>query len=156
MAATKTNFGFDTAMPLDALYQEIILDHFKSPRNFGKLDGAVTNAHHENPSCGDQLDLQVSIDAQHRIDQIKFYGRGCAISQSSASMMTELVKDKTVAEARNAIESFKHMLTGEGEAKVDLGDLEALNGVKQFPVRVKCATLAWKALESCLQQAETL
>ncbi len=140
-------------MSLDALYQEIILDHFKSPRNFGKLDGPVTGVHHENPSCGDQLDLQVVIDDQQRIDKIKFYGRGCAISQSSASMMTELVKGKTVAEARDAIASFKHMLTGEGEAKVDLGDLEALSGVKQFPVRVKCATLAWKALESCLDQA---
>jgi len=140
-------------MPLDALYQEIILDHFKNPRNFGKLDGPVTSAHHENPSCGDQLDLQVSIDTQQRLDQIKFYGRGCAISQSSASMMTELVKGKTVAAARDAIASFFHMLTGEGEAKADLGDLAALAGVRQFPARVKCATLAWKALENCLEQA---
>jgi len=139
-------------MPLDALYQEIILKHFKNPRNFGKLDGPFTGAHHENPFCGDQLDLQVSIDAQQRIAQIKFYGRGCAISQSSASMMTELVKDKTIAEARDAIASFFHMLTDDGGAKVDLGDLAALAGVKQFPVRVKCATLAWKALESCLEQ----
>jgi len=154
MAATKTNFGFDTAMPLDALYQEIIIKHFKNPRNFGKLDGPAAGAHQENPSCGDQLDLQVVIDEQ-RLSQIKFHGRGCVISQSSASMMTELVKDKTVAEARDAITSFFHMLTGEGEAKVDLGDLEALASVKQFPVRVKCATLAWKALESCLQQTET-
>lgn len=141
-------------MSLDALYQEIILDHFRSPRNFGKLDGPATSAHHENPSCGDQLDLQVVIDDEQRIGKIKFYGRGCAISQSSASMMTELVKGKTVAEVREAIASFKHMLTGEGEARVDLGDLEALAGVKQFPVRVKCATLAWKALESCLDQAK--
>jgi nitrogen fixation NifU-like protein len=141
-------------MSLDTLYQEIILDHFRSPRNFGKLAGPATGVHHENPSCGDQLDLQVVIDEQQRIHLIKFYGRGCAISQSSASMMTELVKGKTVAEAREAIDSFKHMLTGEGEAKVDLGDLEALSGVKQFPLRVKCATLAWKALESCLQNAE--
>jgi len=142
-------------MSLDALYQKIILDHFKNPRNFGKLAGPATGAHHENPSCGDQLDLQVEIDEQQRIDKIKFYGRGCAISQSSASMMTELVKGKTVAEVRDAIASFMHMLTGEGEAKIDLGDLAALAGVKQFPVRVKCATLAWKALENCLQQAET-
>lgn len=141
-------------MALDALYQEIILDHFKNPRNFGKLDGPATSTHHENPSCGDQLDLQVAIDDQQRIGQIKFYGRGCAISQSSASMMTELVKGKTVVEARDAIASFMHMLTGEGEAKVELGDLEALSGVKQFPVRVKCATLAWKALEGCLEQAQ--
>ena len=155
MAATKTNFGFDTAMPLDALYQEIIIRHFKNPRNFGKLDGPAMSAHQENPSCGDQLDLQVVIDELQRISQIKFHGRGCAISQSSASMMTELVKDKTIAEVRDAIASFMHMLTGEGEAKVNLGDLAALAGVKQFPVRVKCATLAWKALESCLQQTET-
>jgi nitrogen fixation NifU-like protein len=141
-------------MPLDALYQEIILDHFKNPRNFGKLEGPSTAVHHENPSCGDQLDLQICIDSQQRLDQIKFYGRGCAISQSSASMMTELVKGKTVAEAREAIASFFHLLTGAGEAKIDLGDLEALAGVKQFPIRVKCATLAWKALESCLEQAE--
>jgi nitrogen fixation NifU-like protein len=129
-------------MSLDALYQEIILDHFRSPRNFGKLDGPATGVHHENPSCGDQLDLQVRLDDQQRIGRIKFYGRGCAISQSSASMMTELVKGKTVAEAHEAIASFKHMLTGEGEAKIDLGDLVALSGVRQFPVRVKCATLA--------------
>jgi len=143
-------------MPLDALYQEIILDHFKNPHNFGKLDGPSTAVHHENPSCGDQLDLQISIDAQHRIGQIRFYGRGCAISQSSASMMTELVKGKTVAEARDAIASFFHMLTGQGESKVALGDLAALSGVKQFPVRVKCATLAWKALESCLQHSQVV
>ncbi len=154
MAEMKTIFGFDTSMPLDALYQEIILDHFKNPRNFGKLDGPSTHAHHENPSCGDQLDLQVVINDQQQIDKIKFYGRGCAISQASASMMTELVKGKAVVEARDAIASFMHMLTGEGEAKVDLGDLAALAGVKQFPLRVKCATLAWKALDSCLQHSE--
>ena len=141
-------------MPLDALYQQVILDHFKNPRNFGKLDGPAMRARHENPVCGDQLDLQVSIDTQQRIAQIKFYGRGCAISQSSASLMTELVKGKTVVEAREIMMSFFYMLTGEGEARVELGDLEALAGVKQFPVRVKCATLAWKALESCLEQAE--
>ncbi|MDZ7363420.1 MAG: SUF system NifU family Fe-S cluster assembly protein [candidate division KSB1 bacterium] len=141
-------------MPLDALYQKIILDHFKNPRNFGKIKGAATRVHHENPSCGDQLDLQVVIDEHQHIDKIKFYGRGCAISQASASMMTELVQGQTVAEARAAIASFMHMLTGNDEAKVTLGDLAALGGVKQFPLRVKCATLAWKALESCLQHAE--
>jgi nitrogen fixation NifU-like protein len=141
-------------MSLEALYQEIILDHYRSPRNFGKLEGPVTGVHHENPSCGDQLDLQIVIDDQQRIAEIKFHGRGCAISQASASMMTELVKGKTIREARDAIESFKHMLTGEGEVKVDLGDLEALSGVKQFPVRVKCATLAWTALDSCLKQVK--
>ena len=142
-------------MSLDALYQEIILDHFKNPRNFGTLEGPATKAHHENSSCGDQLELQISINAQQRIGQIKFHGRGCAISQASASMMTELVKGKTVAVARDAITSFFYMLTGKGEAKVDLGDLKALAGVKEFPLRVKCATLAWHALESCLAQAET-
>lgn len=139
------------AMPLDDLYQKIILDHFKHPRNFGKLVGPAIRARHENPSCGDQLDLQVFIDAQHRLGPIQFYGHGCAISQASASMMTELVKGKTVAEAREAIMSFLYMLTGEGEARVELGDLAALAGVKQFPSRLKCATLAWKALESCLE-----
>lgn len=140
-------------MSLDALYQEIILEHFKNPRNFGKLTGPVSNARHENPSCGDQLDLQIFLDAQH-IQRIKFYGHGCALSQASASMMTELVKGKTAVEAREASASFLQMLMGEGEAKATLGDLAVFAGVKQFPARVKCAMLAWKALESCLKQAE--
>lgn len=139
-------------MPLDALYQKIILEHFRNPRNFGKLTGPVSSARHENPSCGDQLDLQISLDAQH-IQDIKFYGHGCALSQASASMMTELVRGKTVVEAREASASFLQMLAGEGEIKVELGDLTMLAGVKQFPARVQCAVLAWKALESCLEQA---
>lgn len=137
-------------MPLDALYQKIILDHFKHPRNFGRLDDPSITARHENPSCGDQLDLQVAIDAQQRIPQIKFHGHGCAVSQASASMMTEWVQGKTVSEAREAIASFLNMFAGTGKVQIDLGDLQALAGVKEFPVRVKCATLAWKALESCL------
>jgi nitrogen fixation NifU-like protein len=137
-------------MPLEALYQKIIMDHSKNPRNFGKIPGPAISVYHENPSCGDRIDLQVIIDDEQRLAQIKFYGRGCAISQSSASMMTELVKGKTVDEAREAIQSFKRMLAGAGESKIDLGDLAALSGVKQFPVRVKCAMLAWTALEDCL------
>lgn len=137
-------------MALDVLYQRIILDHFKNPRNFGKLDISATAARQENPSCGDQISLQIVIDAQQRIPQIKFHGRGCAVSQASASMMTEWVQGKTVSEARDAIASFLNVFAGESKVQVDLGDLQALAGVKEFPVRVKCATLAWKALESCL------
>lgn len=148
-------------MSLESLYQEIILEHYKSPRNFGKLDRPASVVHHENPSCGDIIELQVAIDDDANIVDIKFHGHGCAISQASASMMTEAVKGKSRAAARRIIKGFRHMLTGEGEsqeesgtAPVDLGDLEALAGVRKFPTRVKCAILAWGALEKCLEQGE--
>jgi nitrogen fixation NifU-like protein len=141
-------------MSLDTLYQTIIMEHYKNPRNFGKLQAPTTSVHHENPVCGDHIELQLTIDDAQRIAQIKFYGRGCAISQASASMMTEFVKGRFVSEARAAIRNLKHMLNGEEDDKINLGNLQAFSGVRQFPVRVKCATLAWTALESCLQQAE--
>lgn len=148
-------------MSLESLYQEIILEHYKSPRNFGKLDHPASTVHHENPSCGDQIGLQVAVDDSNKIVDIKFYGRGCAISLASASMMTEAVKGKPLDEARRIISRFKQMFTGgllpAAEAampEVDLGDLEALEGVKKFPTRVKCATLAWGALEKCLEMSE--
>ena len=141
-------------MSLESLYQEIILDHYRSPRNFGKLDQPASAVHHENPSCGDLIDVQIAVDEQQRIVDIKFNGRGCAISQASASMMTEAVKGKSAGDARNLIAAFRNMFTGEAPeaaAGVELGDLEALEGVKKFPTRVKCATLAWGALEKCLE-----
>lgn len=148
-------------MSLESLYQEIILEHYKSPRNFGKLDRPASVVHHENPSCGDQIELQIAVDDDASIVDIKFYGRGCAISQASASMMTEAVKGRSLAAARQIIAGFKKMLVGEDEpgaeaeeAQSDLGDLEALGGVKKFPTRVKCATLAWGALEKCIEQSE--
>ncbi|RMD96165.1 MAG: SUF system NifU family Fe-S cluster assembly protein [Calditrichaeota bacterium] len=141
-------------MSLDALYQEIILDHYKNPRNFNKLDESREKAHFENPSCGDQIDLQIWVDENRVVQDIRFYGRGCAISQASASLMTEMVKGKTIDEVKDYIESFHSLVTGEGEITVDLGDLEALAGVRKFPVRVKCAMLGWTALKSLIKQYE--
>jgi nitrogen fixation NifU-like protein len=138
-------------MSLDGLYQEVILDHYKNPYNYGTLPGASL-VHQENPSCGDQIDLQLIV-ADNRIQAIKFTGQGCAISRASASMMTQLVEGKTVDEARHIIEAFQQMLIGDADAPEELGDLEALRGVRQFPVRVKCATLAWHALQALLNEA---
>lgn len=142
-------------MSLEALYQEIILDHYKNPRNFGKLDETRARAHYENPSCGDQIDLQIIVNENHIIEDIRFSGRGCAISQASASLMTEAVKGKSVDHALSLYRSFQSLLTGEGEIETDLGDLEALEGVKKFPVRVKCAMLAWTALKSLIDEETT-
>ncbi len=137
-------------MSLDSLYQESILDHCKNPRNYGAIDGPKVAIHQENPSCGDQIDLQLVLDDAELIQDIKFTGHGCAISQASASMMTLAVTGKTRNEARSAVQTFRAMIT-KGEALTDdLEELEALQGVRKFPVRVKCAMLAWNALESLL------
>jgi len=140
-------------MPLENLYREIILDHFKSPRNFGKLEHPAVVAHHENPLCGDKIELQIAIDEGFKISEIKFYGHGCAISQASASMMTVAVKEKSIDEVRKLMSRFKSLFSDEAPASdvVEWGELKALEGVKKFPTRVECATLAWIALEKCLK-----
>jgi nitrogen fixation NifU-like protein len=146
---------------LEDLYREIILDHYRSPRNRGELP--VPPAHVEtgfNPLCGDEITVYLQLDGD-RVTDIKLNGQGCSISQSSASMMSTAVKGKTLAEARATIRTFKglmsvheHRLDGtevepEGP-EVPLGDLEALQGVVKFPVRIKCATLAWNTLTLAL------
>jgi len=141
------------SMSLDSLYQEIILDHYRKPRNFGDLPEASISMEHENPVCGDHLALHVQL-RDGAVEDIKFQGKGCAISMSSASMMTESVKGRSVEETRSTIESFLSMLRGESPDEQVLGDLVALQGVSQFPVRVKCAALAWTALRQCLRQTE--
>jgi nitrogen fixation NifU-like protein len=138
-------------MSLNGLYQEVILDHYKNPHNYGTLPGARL-IHQENPSCGDQIDLQLIVK-DNRIEAIKFTGQGCAISRASASMMTEVVEGKTVEEVQRLIGEFQQMLISGKETPDELGDLEALQGVRQFPVRVKCATLAWHALQALLNDA---
>lgn len=138
-------------MSLNGLYQEVILDHYKNPHNYGSLPGARL-IHEENPSCGDQIDLQLIVE-NNRIQAIKFTGQGCAISRASASMMTDVVEGKTVDEAQHLIAEFQEMLVNGTETPDELGDLEALQGVRQFPVRVKCATLAWHALQALLNSA---
>jgi nitrogen fixation protein NifU and related proteins len=136
-------------MSLDSLYQETILDHARNPRNHGALDGPKVAIHQENPSCGDQIDLHLLIE-DGRVQAIRFTGRGCAISQASASLMTLAVEGKTIADAHRIIGEFRKMIV-EDELNDELGDLEALHGVRKFPVRVKCAMLAWNALEKLIK-----
>jgi nitrogen fixation NifU-like protein len=140
-------------MDFSDLYQEVILDHNRSPRNFGELPEATHQADGHNPLCGDRLTvfLQVEDDV---LSAIRFIGEGCAISKASASIMTEHLQGKSVAEANDWFAKVHAMLTGSG-GSVDLGEfgkLAALSGVCEFPVRVKCATLAWHTMSAALAQ----
>ena len=144
---------------LEDLYREIILDHYRSPRNRGELPvPPARHAEGHNPLCGDEitvfLDVQ-QVDGVDVVGDVKVSGQGCSISQSSASMMSQAVKGKPVAEVRALVRKFKGMMSIEvdgepGDADVALGDLEALQGVVKFPVRIKCATLAWNTLLQAL------
>ena len=135
---------------LSDLYQEVILDHNKRPRNFRTLDGASHHAEGYNPLCGDRLSLDLQV-AGDTIDDIGFQGSGCAISKASASLMTDAVKGQSVAQARQLFERFHRMVTTAPDVAVeDLGKLSVFAGVREFPVRVKCASLAWHTLKSAL------
>jgi nitrogen fixation NifU-like protein len=139
--------GFGGDAGLDDLYQEVILDHNRRPRNFRAID-AGRKAEGYNPLCGDRLTVYLHV-AKDVIEDVSFQGSGCAISKASASLMTESVKGKTVAEARALFDRFHQMLTSPVNAPAaDLGKLNVLAGVRQFPVRVKCATLAWHTLRA--------
>ena len=141
--------GDDPIGALDELYQEVILDHYRKPRNFGMLRGADRKAEGHNPLCGDRISLQVRTKADV-IEDIKFDGKGCAISTASASMMTEAVKGKSRAEAEALFDKFHALVTGGGNGG-DLGKLAAFGGVSEFPLRVKCASLAWHTLKAALE-----
>jgi nitrogen fixation protein NifU and related proteins len=134
-----------------ALYQELILDHYRRPRNKGTLEHADASIEMKNPLCGDEITLQVAFDGTG-VGDVRFFGRGCSISQASASMMTQLVKGKGAAEIDALRNRFRDMMLGDQSAVTDekLGSLRALSGVARFPARVKCALLAWNALESAL------
>jgi nitrogen fixation NifU-like protein len=134
---------------LSALYQELILDHYRRPRNKGTLDNADASVEMKNPLCGDEIALQVAFDGDN-IRDVKFSGRGCSISQASASMMTQLLKGKKRAEIESIRARFRELMLGVAEPTDELGPLRALSGVARFPGRVKCALLAWNALESAL------
>ena len=154
---------------LEDLYREIILDHYRSPRNRGELPSPpARRVEGFNPLCGDEVILYVDIDESGRVADIKVDGQGCSISQSSASMMTAAVKGRTEAETRDLIRAFKAMMSiherglenGDGfdppadtSPALDLGELEALRGVVKFPVRIKCATLSWNTLGQAFDQA---
>ena len=134
---------------LDVLYQEIVLDHYRRPRNQTLVASPDLKAEGFNPFCGDQVVLTASLDPDGRIAQVGFNGNGCAISQASASMLTDVLKGRTVDDARALVARFKGVMQGEElteEEEDALGDLAVLQGVREFPVRVKCALLAWTTL----------
>ena len=141
---------------LEDLYREIILDHYKSPRNRGSLEPPAVRAEGHNPLCGDEIEVFISVE-DDKVSDIKISGQGCSISQSSASMMSAAVKGKPIAEIRALISRFKHMMSieedGEPDTSAPLGDLEALTGVVKFPVRIKCAVLSWNTLAEALDIA---
>ena len=138
---------------LDELYQEVILDHSRRPRNFGEIADADVHVHGDNPACGDEIHLTAKFAGDGALQDVKFSGHGCAISQASASLMTMKLKGKSRGEAGEMIKAFHSLVTGGSETvAVKLGDLQLLGGVRKFPQRVKCAMLAWRAVEQALQQ----
>jgi nitrogen fixation NifU-like protein len=132
---------------LDQLYRSVIMDHYKNPRNKGIIEESSITVDMNNPTCGDVIHLTLQIDGGI-VQNAKFEGDGCSISMASASMMTQIVKGKKVDEALKAASVFSDMMLGKDvDDSIDLGDIEALAGVSKFPARIKCATLAWKAME---------
>ncbi|HET6450639.1 MAG TPA: SUF system NifU family Fe-S cluster assembly protein [Spirochaetia bacterium] len=131
----------------DDLYQEIIMDHYRSPRGKANLDHVPQAMAHENPTCGDTIKLELTVGDSGRVERVRFDGKGCAISTASASLMTETLQGLSVSEARERADTFIKALRGDIPASVldSLGDLAAFKGLASFPVRVKCATLAWHA-----------
>jgi nitrogen fixation NifU-like protein len=140
-------------MELNDLYRDVILDHNRQPRNFGRLEPADASVEGFNPLCGDRLTLRLNFSSGN-ISDIKFEGQGCAISTASASLMTEAVKGKTRAEALELFGRVHRLLTDDAAPDGGLGKLAALSGVREFPARVKCASLCWHTLASALKSAE--
>jgi len=140
---------------LDSLYRQVIMDHYKSPRNYGTLSDNALTLEMNNPTCGDRIEVHLMIE-DDRIKDVKFEGEGCSISLASASMMTEAVKGKKLVDALTMSETFSRLMLGEIDelSDQDMGDAEALKGVSKFPARIKCATLAWKAMEKATNQSE--
>jgi nitrogen fixation NifU-like protein len=136
-------------MELSDLYREVILDHNKHPRNFGRLDPHDAEGHGHNPLCGDRLSITLNRDGE-RISDLKFEGNGCAISMASASLMTEAVKGKSRQEVADLFARVHALLTDRNAGAADLGKLAVLSGVREFPARVKCASLAWHTLNAAL------
>lgn len=138
---------------LESLYRSVIMDHYKHPRNKGILESGTLSIDMNNPTCGDEIQLNLEV-ADGIIKDVKFNGHGCSISMASASMMTEAVKGEPVERALEMSDEFSKMMLGEDYTiDDDMGDAEALSGVSQFPARIKCATLSWKALEKGFKDA---
>jgi nitrogen fixation NifU-like protein len=141
---------------LDVLYRQVIMDHYKNPRNRGIIEDDSLTINMNNPTCGDRIQLTLKVENDMVVDA-KFEGEGCSISMSSASMMTQAIKGKPIDEALELANAFSDMVQGkdiEVDEDLDLGDIEALSGVCKFPARIKCATLAWKAMEKALHEED--
>ncbi|WP_085991446.1 Fe-S cluster assembly sulfur transfer protein SufU [Oceanobacillus senegalensis] len=138
---------------LDTLYRQVIMDHYKNPRNRGIVDGDAVSVDMNNPTCGDRIRLQLKVE-NGIVQDAKFEGEGCSISMSSASMMTQAVKGHKIEDALQMSELFSDMMLGKDieNDDLELGDIEALQGVSKFPARIKCATLAWKAMEKGVKE----
>ena len=139
---------------LRELYQEVILDHSRHPRHFGALDAATHTGEGFNPLCGDRVKIYLTLDSEGRIADIKFEGKGCAISQASASLMTDMLAGRSLAEAEKLMDGFLHLVKGEDASDLKGDDRERLDvmaGISEFPMRVKCATLAWHTMKSALE-----
>ncbi len=138
-------------MALDDIYKEVILDHYKNPRNKRELPEATLRCSRNNPLCGDEITVFVRTEGE-KVQEVSFLGQGCSISQSSASMMTEAVSGKPLEDVRRLIHDFRSMMAGDLEPSEDeLGDLVALRGVVKYPIRIKCAVLAWDVLQEALE-----
>ncbi|RLQ96549.1 Fe-S cluster assembly sulfur transfer protein SufU [Falsibacillus albus] len=139
---------------LDTLYRQVIMDHYKNPRNKGNLEEGSLTVDMNNPTCGDRIHLTMKVEDGKVVDA-KFDGEGCSISMASASMMTQAIKGKDVETAFKMANIFSDIMQGKDyDEDIDLGDIEALQGVSKFPARIKCATLAWKAMEKGLKENE--
>jgi nitrogen fixation NifU-like protein len=138
---------------LEALYQETILDHNRRPRNFHEMEGATGHSEGKNPLCGDQIGVWVKVEGD-RVADVSFKGQGCAISKASASLMTSAIAGKTKAEVNEIFDHFHAMVTGKEAPDKSLGSLRALGGVSKYPIRVKCATLAWHAMKAALDGSQ--
>jgi len=140
------------SVSINNLYQDVILDHSKKPRNFGKLEKSTHFARVNNPLCGDKITVYLKIEGEH-ILEATFEARGCAITLASASMMSEMIKGKKISEAIALFKKFHSLITAEQNFHIDgLGDLTALSGVREFPTRIKCATLSWQAMEKAVEE----
>ncbi|HKJ62221.1 MAG TPA: SUF system NifU family Fe-S cluster assembly protein [Hyphomicrobiales bacterium] len=140
------------------LYQQVIVDHNKSPRNFGKLEHADLEAEGYNPLCGDKLHVYLKVNEENLIEEVSFEGEGCAISVASASLMTEAMKGKSVDEFKKLFDGFQHMVTSDMAETPDdeaLGKLAVLAGVREFPSRIKCAVLCWHTMKSAIEGSGT-
>ncbi|MDB5735053.1 MAG: iscU [Alphaproteobacteria bacterium] len=140
---------------LRELYQEVILDHSRHPRHYGVLEGANHKAEGYNPLCGDKVTVYLQLDAEGRVADIKFEGKGCAISQASASMMVDMLKGRSQAEAEKLMTGFLHLVKGEDASDLPEDDrerLDVMGGISEFPMRVKCATLAWHTYKNAVEE----